>query len=247
MEVRLTHFAKRFFTRVSVSPLRLLSYILHATGLEHLYKPRFIRHAALFELTDEVIEKLPKYCNTMTGARNDPMNLIFVAREADLKRTFRRAKWHRANPASPVHIAYGLLMALLKRSYKTGPFAPLYVNIALQDLAYQRSAKEQSFRERRHLRIWRTGIIISDGRRVWLGACSRENGMKLGWALPFWSHKLDPNLDLERKSVVKNLETYGAVQLKTVQLSDVVAKGQPRKNAFGSPYYTDGQAVVVEL
>lgn len=237
----------RLIERLAALPFRLLAFALHATGLERIFKPRFERHAALFELTDDVVERLPKHCHTITGAKSDPMNLIFVASENDLKRTFRRASWRRANPASPVHILYGLFTALFKRPYPTGPFAPLYVNIGLQDLAYQKSERHDNARQRHHLRIWRTGVTLSNGKRVWVGAAGRENGMRLGLALPFWSHALDPDIDDERHYVVRSLERCGATRVKSVTMNQPIMASKPKRNAFGSLYFTDGRAVVVQL
>lgn len=234
--------------RVSFGPFRLTAYLLHATGLEYIYKPRFMReHAALAELDEAVVAKLPKYCHTMSGAKGDPINLILVGLEPSIKRAFRAAGWRRANPASPIHVAYGLLMALLKKSYDSGPFAPLYVNIAIQDLAYQQPTASRNYRERHHLRIWRTGTVLSDGRRIWVSAAGCENGMRLGRALPFYTHSLDPNIDTEREYVTQSLEAVGAKKIKTVSMTPAVMASKPVRNAHGCQYFTDGRAVVVEL
>ena len=247
MKARIYYYSKRLVTRISFSPFRILAYALHATGLDNVYKPRFMRDTALLDIDDALVEKLPKYCHTISGAQGDPMNLVFVATERELKLAFRRAKWNRANPASPVHVAYGLAMALFKKSYKNGPFAPLYVNIALQDLAYQRPEKSDSFSHRHHLRIWRTGTILPDGKRVWVGAAGRESGMRLSFAAPFYTHALDPDIDKERSYVVKSLENTGATRLKSVQMRELILASNPHKTVFGSEYYSDGRAEVVQL
>jgi hypothetical protein len=233
--------------RIGIVPFRVLAYLLHATGLERFYKPRYIRHSALFELTDEVVAKLPKYCHTISGVQGDPMNLIFVAEEASLKKTFKRAGWKRGNPASPIHVMYGAIMVLLKRPYEQGPFAPLYVNIALQDLAYQKGTKSRHYGERHHLRIWRTGIVLSDNKRVWIAAAGFEDGMRFSTAIPFWTHRLDPNIDKERAFIVKSLENVGARYLKSVDMTPAVYASSPVTNAHSSVYFTDGKASVVEL
>lgn len=238
---------RRKGARIGIVPFRIFAYILHATGLERFYKPRYIRHTALFELTDDVIATLPKYCHTISGGQGDPMNLIFVADEKRLKRAFRRAGWRRANPASPIHVIYGFFMALLKRSYEQGPFAPLYVNIALQDLAYQKPTKSRQFGERHHLRIWRTGIVLSGNQTVWIAAAGLEDGMRFGRSIPFWTHSLDPNIDEERSFVVESLEDVGARLLKKVAMSASVLASSPARNAHSSEYFTDGQAALVEL
>jgi hypothetical protein len=248
MKERLVFAFRRLVTRLSVSPFRLVAYVLHATGLERIYKPRFNRYSALLTLTDEVIAKLPRQTHSMTGVPADPINLIFVADEADLKLAFKTAKWYRANPASPFHLLYGMLAVALKRSYRTGPFAPLYVNIGIQDLAYQRVTRQNSFRRRHHIRIWRTGIVLPGGKRVWIGAASYDTNIKLMKRPPFMLHDVDPNLDKEREYVVRSLENQGAASLKTVEMMPPAPPTQMRRNDFvGSDYFTDGRATVVEI
>lgn len=234
--------------RLSFGPFRLMAFLLHTTGLEQIYKPRFLRQrAVLLEINDAMLARLPKYCHTMSGAKGDPMNLILVADEARLKQAFRAAGWRRANPASPLHVLYGLLTALLKKSYETGPFAPLYVNIQIQDLAYQQPTPGRNYRERHHLRIWRTGLTLSDGRRVWIGAAGCENGMRLGKAAPFYTHALDPDIDTEREYVTRSLETAGGQRLGVLPMTREVPAARPVRNAHSCPYYTDGRAAVIEL
>ncbi len=247
MTEHLPLWSRRLLIRLSVSPFRLVAYLLHATGLDHIYKPRFARHVALLELTDELVDKLPKYCYSMTGGQADPINHIFVARELDLKLAFKTAGWYHANPASPLHLLYALMTILIKRPYHSGPFTPLYVNIALQDLAYQRFTKKNNFRQRHHLRIWRTGITLSDNKRVWVAASSYDKTIKLVWRFPFLMHKIDANIDKERDFVVRTLENVGAAKLKTVHLIPAAPASAPATNVFGCKYFTDGRAAVVEL
>ncbi len=238
---------RRVAGRVSFSPFRIIAYFLHATGLERFYKPRFMRHTSLMDLTDEVAARLPKSCYSLTGAKMDPMNLVFVGRDADVKLAFRRAGWHRANPATPFHILYGVLTLLARRPYHTGPFTPLFVNIGLQDLAYQQVTKEGSFKRRHHVRIWRTGMILPGEKRVWVAAASFDTRIKIQATPPFVHHAIDPNLDHERSFVVRALEAQGGIYLRGVQMNDPVLASKTATNGYGAEYFTDGQAAVVEL
>jgi hypothetical protein len=243
---RFSFLIKRILLRLSVSPFRIVAYVLHATGLEHIYKPRFERHSALLHLTDEVVAKLPKHSLSITGARMDPMNLIFVGTDTQLKLAFKTAGWRRANPASPVHLLYGLLTVVTGRSYRTAPFMPHFINIGLQDFAFQ-MVEGSSAKQRHHLRIWRTGIRMPDGKRIWLGACCFDISVKAQLRPPFVHHGTDPNFDKERDFIVRNLENQGAYRLKSVIMSEPVLASHPRSNAHGGKYFTDGRAVVVEV
>lgn len=237
----------RLITRISFSPFRLVAYALHATGLEHFYKPRFIRHTALLDITPELVANLPKYCYSMTGARMDPMNLVFVATEVELKRMLKKAGWHRANPASPVHLFYGFLTVITRRSYKTGPFTPFYVNIALQDLAYQQVTRAGSFKQRHHMRIWRTGAVLPNDKLVWVAAASYDVNLKIQLTPPFIHHRIDPNIDGERAFVTKSLERRGALRLKSIPMTEPTLASAPASNAYGADYFTDGRADVIQL
>ncbi len=238
---------KRIARRVSFSPLRIVAYILHATGLETIYKPRFMRHTALMDFTDEEAARLPRNCYSVTGAKMDPMNLVFIGRDADIKHTFRRAGWHRANPGTPFHLLYGALSVLARRPYRTGPFTPLFVNIGLQDLAYQQVTKAGSFKRRHHVRIWRTGMLLPGDKRVWVAAASFDTRLKVQLSPPFIHHAIDPNLDRERTFVVNSLEEQGALRLKSVWMNDSVLASETATNGYGAEYFTDGRAVVVEV
>jgi hypothetical protein len=246
-EVRLANFIKRLITRLSVSPFRLIALILHATGLERLYKPRFTRYSALLDLTDEVVAKLPKHSMSISGARMDLMNLIFVGSEVDIKLAFKAAGWHGAHPASPLHLIYNIFTTLLHRNYDSGPFLPHYVNIGLQDMSFQQLTPAKTFGQRHHLRIFRTGIKLPGKKRVWVGAACFDTRVKVQLRPPFVHHGTDPDLDKEREYVVRSLEQVGVARLKTVTMNEPTTTDRPYQNAHGAKYYTDGLAVVVQV
>ncbi len=233
--------------RIGIVPFRLLAYLLHATGMERFYKPRYIRHKALFELTDEVINQLPRYSQSMTGAVMDPINLIFVGQERDIKRAFKKAGWHGAHPANPIFILLGLLSGPTKRTYSNGPFSPHFVNIGLQDMGFQKLTKKQNFSQRHHIRIWKSGIVLSENKRVWIAAASYDIKLKIQLSPPFIHHEIDPNLDTEREFITTDLQKSGATRLKSVHMNNPIYAADPAANATGANYFTDGRAVVIEL
>lgn len=238
---------RRLVSRTVLAPFRFIAYLLHATGLEKVYKPRFVRYAALLELDEAVLQRLPRYCHSMTGAEVDPINLIFVATDMELKQMFKDAKWNRAHPTSPLHLLYSLVMVFMKRAYPSAPFSPLYVSTALQDMSFQQATRANNIHRRHHIRIWRTRFKLSDGRSVWVAAASYDSKIKVMWRPPFMIHGQDPNFDKERDYVVRSLEAKGAVKLKLVPMTEPAPATAPRSNAFGAKYFTDGQAVVVQL
>ena len=246
-EERITHNIKRLVTRLSVSPFRIIAYILHATGLERIYKPHFTRYSALLDLTDDVVAKLPKHSMSMTGARMDLMNLIFVGSEVDIKLAFKAAGWNGAHPASPIHLLYGFVSTIIHRTYYSGPFSPQYVNIGLQDMSFQKLTHTKSFSQRHHLRIFRTGVRLPGGKRVWVGSASFDVRLQLHFRPPFIDHATNPDLDREREYVVRSLEQVGVARLKSVTMNEAISSDRPYHNGYGAKYFTDGQAVVVQV
>lgn len=232
--------------RVSFGPFRLVAFLLHVTGLEYIYKPQFLRASTLDQLDDKVVARLPKYCYTVTGARMDPVNLVFVGTDRQLKMAFKAAGWHRAHPASPLHLLYGLMTYLTRRPYHSGPFTPFFVNIGLQDLSFQKTL-DGKFSHRHHMRVWKTGVTLPNGKRVWVAAASLDVNLKIQPTYPFVHHSIDPNLDAEREFIVEELLATGARRVRSVPMTQPVLASKSKANAYGSRYFTDGRAVVVEL
>jgi hypothetical protein len=238
---------KRVLTRLSVSPFRVVAFLFHATGLEHFYKPHFTRHSALTDLTEELVKKLPKHSLSVSGARLDLMNLVFVGSQRDIKLAFRQAGWNPAHPASPFHLIYSFVATMLGRTYRSGPFTPQYVNIGLQDMSFQKLTSKNSFSERHHLRVWRTGIVLPQGKQVWVAAASFDTRLKIQLLPPFLHHETSPDLDRERSYVVASLENIGAARIRKITMNPRTTPKNPYKNAYGAKYYTDGHAEVVEV
>lgn len=247
MSLAFVRYLRRVSERIGIVPLRVFAYVLHATGMEKIYKPRFIRHSALLDLSDEVVEKLPSFSQSMTGGKMDPINLIFIGDERAIKRSFRRSGWHGAHPANPLLLIFGAFTGATKRTYRQGPFSPHYVNIGLQDMGFQKLARKQNFSERHHIRIWKSGIVLPGEKRLWIGAASFDTKLKVQLAPPFIHHEIDPNLDAERDMIVKTLVDAGASRLKSVHMNDPIFASHPAANSTGAKYFTDGRAVVIEV
>jgi undecaprenyl-diphosphatase len=117
----------------------------------------------------------------------------------------------------------------------------------LQDLAFQQVTKEQSFKQRHHLRMWKTGMELPNGKRVWVGACSFDTHIKVQFRPPFIHHAIDPNLDQERDFLARSLQSHGAARVMSVSMTPPVYASLPITNSYGAKYFTDGRAVVIEV
>jgi hypothetical protein len=241
---------KNWLVRVTVgfaaiTGIRLISTLFHMTTLEKLYKPRDFRKTSHLEIDQKIIKSLPQYCHNIFGEKMDPINLIFVGDDRQIRAAFKRAGWNGVHPNTPLHWVYTLWALISRRHYGQGPFMPLFVNIGLQDLSFQQVSRKK-FSERHHIRLWRTRHEI-DGRRLWVSAATHETGFKILLKPPFVAHKMTPDLDYERDYVTDGLLASGCKLAASPQLNTKISTSSLKKNPHGDPYYTDGKANIIEV
>ncbi len=229
-----------------VFSLRVVSYILHMTTLEKFYKPRDFRKTSHLEISQEIIDQLPRYCNTISGRKMDPINLIFIGTEAGLRRAFEKARWQGAHPHSPWLLPISFIPGLLNRTYSRGPFSPLYINVGLQDLSFQK-VLNRGYGNRHHIRIWRTRHTLPDNNRIWVAAATYEQGFRIGLRPPFIFHHKDPDLDSERDFIAAELIDQNNLLAGEHQMNTAITNHDPKHDPHRDPYYTDGRAKVIEI
>ncbi|HUC86964.1 MAG TPA: LssY C-terminal domain-containing protein [Candidatus Saccharimonadales bacterium] len=229
-----------------VVSLRLVSYVLHMTTLDKVYKPRDFRKSSHLDISQETIDALPRYCQTIFGRKMDPINLAFVGTEAGLKRAFEKAGWDGAHPHSPVLILLGFLPGWTGHTYRKGPFSPLYINVGLQDLSFQKVLKK-GYGNRHHIRIWRTRHQLPEGNRIWVAAATYEEGFRVGTRFPFVFHYKDPDLDWERDYIASELIGQGNLLAGEPELNTPILVDEPKHDPHRDTYYTDGKAKIIEI
>jgi hypothetical protein len=231
----------------AITSMRLISTALHMTTLERLYKPRDFRKTSHLKISPEIIDNLPKFSQTVIGQKMDPINLIFVGTESGIKRAFEKAGWSTANPASPVHMLLAFFSTVFNTSHKTGPFTPHFINIGLQDLSFQKLTKLNSFRQRHHVRIWRTKNSLPNDHHIWIAAASFDKSLRVDILPPFVHHHIDPDLDREREFIIAEMVAQGHKLGDSHQMNKKISDKKAQKNATGAPYFTDGKAQVIEI
>ncbi len=195
----------------------------------------------------KVLEALPCCTSNEKGDKfGDPINLVVIGDLEELLEAFAAAKWDETQSLS---LKSGFLMSqafLFGRTDKYSPVSPLYYKGHSHDVAFQKA--RERINERLHLRLWFTPIRYQ-GKPVWIGGVSRDIGVK--FTMKTWyltTHEIDPHLDDSRDYVLEDLasaqraERYGFVEGAGLRTKD-----KPGKNLMGSPYYTDGLRVVIEL
>jgi hypothetical protein len=189
-------------------------------------------------------DDLPRLTHTRTGIPGDPLNLVFVASEADLQKAMLAAGWHPADALTFRSCLRITVATLLRRPYEDAPVSSLFVWGRRQDLAFEQPVGHDP-RRRHHVRLWRSGQQDGRGRSLWLAAATFDTSVGLSHTTGGITHHIAAAVDEERDKLIQDLATARWVD--TVWW---VNGYQPRlqgRNGGGDPYFTDGRLGVVVL
>jgi hypothetical protein len=127
--------------------------------------------------------------------------------------------------------------------YRYAPVSPLYLFERAQDLSLQKA--RLAIDERNHIRLWQAPVT-HEGVPVWLGHISRDAGIKIsGRFWPPTTHVIDPAVDEARFYLEQDLVYSQRVQrIGLVGGAGEAPADNPRFNAEGDPYFTDGLRAV---
>lgn len=183
--------------------------------------------------------KIAVYTETVAGRVEAPVSLVFLARDAaDLTSLFAAAGWTRADQPGIETMSRAAIAAWTGQPYPTAPITPAFWRGRTQDFGFQRPTAEDDLRKRHHARVWDTHTVDEQGRRIFVGTASFDDGLK--WGI---THHIDPNIDAERNFLVKSVQDSGAVLKGWLKLTPP----NLGENMMGDPYFTDGRASVIEV
>lgn len=224
----------------------LLTYYLSA----YVILPRIIRIVLL------IIRKgrIPRFTTASDGFYVDPVNIILIGTKEELEKTFERIGWCKAEKLDLRSSQKMIRKFLVNKPYPNAPFSNLYLFGRKQDIGFQQSVNN-SPRKRHHIRFWAINVdkeidpldakfwrkkqrIKPDKVFTWIGAASEDIGFaftKLTYQL---SHKVDPEVDKERKYVLNLLKELKLIRKITYYKSEEFKVGK---------YTSDGRIVVAKL
>ncbi len=193
------------------------------------------------------LENLP-CCTTDQGGLHtgDPANLVIIGDFRDIAAAFARQGWLPAEETYSTAVWKTIKSFLFGSRYRYSPVSPLYYFGRHQDLARQKPRHD--IHERNHLRLWQSPFRY-DGKPVFLGQISRDIGVRFTLkAHPPVTHKIDPDIDEARHSLVEDL-LFSQMLAKVGWVKGVgmARSSKPRENLTGDPYFTDGYRVVLFL
>ncbi|MDE3075990.1 MAG: LssY C-terminal domain-containing protein [Chloroflexota bacterium] len=227
----------------------LLLIPLIAALLAALAAPRFVslrsipatpRSSRVAPFDADVVQQLPVFSESITGATIEPIGLVYAATASQLEALFTRRGWTRADLFNLPNVLRAMSTGLRNDTYRTGPVTPSYIQGKPEDLAFEAGTASGGFRQRHHTRLWQTNVVTPDGRPIWVATASLDVGIEFTPVLYLPTHRIDPNIDAERDYIVMSLSSPNAryVQRLTPQLG---------KNAASDPFFTDGRVVLLDL
>ena len=191
-----------------------------------------------------LFSKIPRRIGDKAGDPGDMVNFLIVGPEASMQKVFTAAGWVKVDADVKDTVFHGFLESMSKESYLTMPMSPLYLFGRQQDYGWAHAEPIQVVASRNHLRIWKAPFQVS-GQTLGVGAATHDIGFEKDQRNNGLTHKIDPDIDLERNYVEKTLTSTGLVAEITHFLPDNPMK--EAKTATGGSFHSDGHVLVLKL
>lgn len=143
--------------------------------------------------------RIPRFTRASDGFYTDPVNLILLGTQTELKNVFKKIGWSVADKLTPKSILKMIRTFILNKPYSQAPFGLFFLFGRKQDIGFQQ-AIGHSPRQRHHIRFWATNNDI------WIGACSEDLGFGLTQFTYQFTHRINPNVDQEREYILSVLK-----------------------------------------
>jgi hypothetical protein len=206
--------------------------------------PASIPDYKLPRVTSEMVERIPRRIQDEQGTLGDNTNFLVIGEEKDVLATFLAAGWVKVDRAKSDAVVRGLLSVLTKQAYLELPMSELMLFGRVQDYGLAHAEPISVVTQRHHLRLWKAPFE-AQGREIWVGAATHDTGFDRDQRNGKLTHKIDPEIDLEREYVAQTLEDTGLVAKIGYMVPRAAVK--EARTAHGEAYRSDGRILVVIL
>jgi LssY C-terminus len=202
------------------------------------------RVEALPGVGDDLFGRLPRRIGDEAGNPGDMVNFLILGSEDGMKAAFSAAGWVMVDADVRNAIISGVIGSLSKESYLTMPMSQLYLFGHAQDYGWAHAEPIKVVQTRHHLRVWRAPFSIGD-ETLWVGAATHDIGFERDRRNNGVTHKIDPDVDVERQFVEQTLADTGLVS----ELTYVLPRNpiQEARTATGGSFHSDGRVLVLKL
>jgi hypothetical protein len=195
-------------------------------------------------IDDELFEKIPRRIGDKQGNAGDMVNFLVLGDEDQMKKVFTTAGWVKVDADVKETVLAGFIASMSKESYLTMPMSQLYLFGRPQDYGWAHAEPITVVASRNHLRIWKAPFTVN-GRMLWVGAATHDIGFEKDQRNNGLTHKIDPDIDLERDYLQRTLSSTGLVAEVTHFLPQNPM--QEAKTATGGSFHSNGQVLVLKL
>ena len=190
------------------------------------------------------IDELPRRVHDHVGNLGDMVNFVIVGSQEKVQAALDAADWHLADVDSKEAGLKAIMNTYEKKDYLEMPMSHLYLFDRMQDFGYEQAQAYAVVASRHHFRMWKAPFTWN-GETVWVGAGTHDIGFEKDIRTGHLTHKIDPDVDLERENIAQSLEKSEKVKSMTFYLPPNPV--QDAKNASGGGYHSDGKLLVVFL
>jgi hypothetical protein len=195
-------------------------------------------------IDNSLFAKIPRRIGDKVGNPGDMVNFMVIGSEAAMQNVFTAAGWVKVDADVKATILHGFLESMSKESYLTMPMSQLYLFGRPQDYGWAHAEPISVVASRNHLRIWKAPFQVN-GQTVWVGAATHDIGFERDQRNNGLTHKIDPNIDLERDYLEKTFASTGLVTEVTHFLPHNPM--QEAKTATGGSFHSNGQVLVMKV
>jgi hypothetical protein len=192
----------------------------------------------------DLFSKIPRRISDKAGDPGDMVNFVIIGSQDAMEKVFTSAGWVKVDADVKATLLHGFLESMSKESYLTMPMSPLYLFGRQQDYGWAHAEPISVVASRNHLRIWKAPYEVR-GQTLWVGAATHDVGFERDQRNNGLTHKIDPNIDLERDYVEKTLTSSGLV----TEVTHILPKNpmQEARTATGGSFHSNGQVLVLKL
>jgi hypothetical protein len=193
---------------------------------------------------NSLFERIPRRIGDKAGNAGDMVNFLILGDEDQMKKVFVTAGWVKVDADVQETVLAGIIASMSKESYLTMPMSPLYLFGRPQDYGWAHAEPITVVASRNHLRVWKAPFTVN-GQMLWVGAATHDIGFEKDQRNNGLTHKIDPDIDLEKDYVQKTLSSTGLV----AEVTHFLPK-QPMleaRTATGGSFHSNGQVLVMKL
>ncbi len=196
------------------------------------------------EISPAFIDRIPRRVNDADGNPGDTTNFLIIGSEDKMKQALQAAGWVLVDKDSRGAVLHAILGSLSKQAYTQLPMSELMLFDRVQDYGYAHAEPFTVVAQRHHFRLWKSEYTLA-GKTVFVGAGTHDIGIEKDQRNGKLTHKIDPQVDMERDYIGQSLDATGFVAK-----MDYYTPSEPvrsTRTATGGAISSDGRVLAILL